>query len=72
MSGGRRGPPGPSLPCASGSLLFSHLPYTRAEPLSMSEADVAVVVEVVCGMRAANALACMDHQVRRAATAASG
>ncbi|KXZ50930.1 hypothetical protein GPECTOR_14g176 [Gonium pectorale] len=47
--GGRRARPG--------RLLFHHPPYNRSEQLPMTEADVAVVVEAVCGVRAASALA---------------
>ncbi len=48
-AGGRRARPA--------RLLFHHEPYNRSEQLPMTEADVAVVVEAVCGVRAASALA---------------
>ncbi|KAG2491355.1 hypothetical protein HYH03_010354 [Edaphochlamys debaryana] len=41
---------------APARLLFHHPPYNRSEPLPMLEGDVAVVVEAVCGVRAAGAL----------------
>lgn len=40
--------------------MFHHQPYSTQEPLAMSQADVAVVVEVVCGAGAARVFAGAD------------
>lgn len=61
--GARRGRPA--------RLLFHHPPYNRSEQLPMSEADVAVVVEAVCGVRAASALAAVTGPPGSAAAAAA-
>ncbi|GLI64812.1 hypothetical protein VaNZ11_008219, partial [Volvox africanus] len=54
-------------------LLFHHPPYNRAEHLPLMEADVSVVVEAVCGVRAASAMAAvMGPLHEREATNASG
>ncbi|KAG2450735.1 hypothetical protein HYH02_004573 [Chlamydomonas schloesseri] len=61
--GARRGRPA--------RLLFHHPPYNRSEQLPMTEADVAVVVEAVCGVRAASALAAVAGPPGSAAAAAA-
>lgn len=48
-------PPPPLVNSAHARMMFSHQPYSVQEELSMSQADVAVVVEVVCGQGAAKA-----------------